>query len=570
MAERRQAAIVREAGGLGDATQCLSVCRAYKAAGYEVTYFILDWYENYVRHSPDVDRVVGVGFRERRGRDQMLDPKRFPYLLSTGIEFDEVVDLWCPVNYYERVCPGPVDKDRMELWFRAASVPFAGLGRLQFSAEEEKLVEGTVRGLLDWKTADDYVIVVPYATGRDRSWPPSRWRKVIDGLRARRQNVITFVDKPSLKRQFPFPQLGKVPFWVVAAVVKRAKLVLSVDTGPLHMAGMMGVPTIGLFGCTDGELTCNPYPRAHWIQGRVCGPCYYTVRRGWSPRCRKVGCRSMLQIKPQQVLDYVDRVLKNLPAERRAVDRSGLAVCTIAYNEPTLMRRWLEYYYDKADELVVVYGRVSKYPRVENDVTPNIVSQFPDPEHKIQLVARKVWDSKAAMQNAWLDRSRCGVIAYPDIDEYIDDVEAIREVFERGGVSSATLPFQHYYRDTDHVVVGGRFDTQVMRVIRRQHGFRFRGRFDRYEGPGGAYHKANSTPLSVIVHHYGYAKPLSEMRAKHVFYCARDNGVHRDNPNWFADEYPNEPGEKTRVVPVGTWCPLPPFRVCKENIKKLV
>jgi heptosyltransferase I len=42
------------------------------------------------------------------------------------------------------------------------------------------------------------------------------------------------------------------------ALLERATLVLSPDSGPAHMANAMGTKVIGLFACTDRER-CGPY-----------------------------------------------------------------------------------------------------------------------------------------------------------------------------------------------------------------------------------------------------------------------------------------------------------------------
>ena len=47
------------------------------------------------------------------------------------------------------------------------------------------------------------------------------------------------------------------------ALLERADLVLSPDSGPVHMANAMGTPVIGLFACTDRER-CGPYSDLRW------------------------------------------------------------------------------------------------------------------------------------------------------------------------------------------------------------------------------------------------------------------------------------------------------------------
>lgn len=48
----------------------------------------------------------------------------------------------------------------------------------------------------------------------------------------------------------------------LAALLGGARLMVANDTGPLHLAVALGVPTLGLFGATDGERT-GPYGSAH-------------------------------------------------------------------------------------------------------------------------------------------------------------------------------------------------------------------------------------------------------------------------------------------------------------------
>jgi ADP-heptose:LPS heptosyltransferase len=43
------------------------------------------------------------------------------------------------------------------------------------------------------------------------------------------------------------------------ALIKRASWVVSNDSGPMHLAAALGVPTLGIFGPTDPRLF-GPYP----------------------------------------------------------------------------------------------------------------------------------------------------------------------------------------------------------------------------------------------------------------------------------------------------------------------
>ncbi|OGT55610.1 MAG: ADP-heptose--LPS heptosyltransferase [Gammaproteobacteria bacterium RIFCSPHIGHO2_12_FULL_63_22] len=108
--------------------------------------------------------------------------------------------------------------------------------------------------LRNWR-ADRYAAVADHAAERG-------WRIAICGgrselerrtgdeiLRAMRHPAIDLIGKDTLKQ--------------LLALLERATLVLSPDSGPAHMANAMGTKVIGLFACTDRER-CGPYSDLRW------------------------------------------------------------------------------------------------------------------------------------------------------------------------------------------------------------------------------------------------------------------------------------------------------------------
>ena len=58
-------------------------------------------------------------------------------------------------------------------------------------------------------------------------------------------------------------------------VLAGARLVISNDTGPMHVAAALGVATIGIFGPTSPAWTAPLGPRAHHVATRApCAPCF--------------------------------------------------------------------------------------------------------------------------------------------------------------------------------------------------------------------------------------------------------------------------------------------------------
>lgn len=97
----------------------------------------------------------------------------------------------------------------------------------------------------------------------------------------------------------PVPVAISLPLGPLMALLRRAKFMVSADTGPLHLASALGTPVVGLFGPTDPARN-GPYSAGD-ISVRNPSNALTTYRRGasYSP--------AMLSITVEQVLDAVER-----------------------------------------------------------------------------------------------------------------------------------------------------------------------------------------------------------------------------------------------------------------------
>jgi lipopolysaccharide heptosyltransferase I len=84
------------------------------------------------------------------------------------------------------------------------------------------------------------------------------------------------------------------------ALTQRARLVVSGDSGPLHLASAMGVPVVGLYGPTDPERNgpWNPHDSACTIHYQ-CSPC-------WQRTC-PIGIQCMRKMEVDPVLAAVKK-----------------------------------------------------------------------------------------------------------------------------------------------------------------------------------------------------------------------------------------------------------------------
>jgi heptosyltransferase I len=83
-----------------------------------------------------------------------------------------------------------------------------------------------------------------------------------------------------------------------------SRIVVSPDTGPLHMAVGMNIPTIGLYGFSDPRR-CGPYRYRDLLIDK-----YNDYGEENSPITRATRKGKMGKITPQEVIDKIDLALK--------------------------------------------------------------------------------------------------------------------------------------------------------------------------------------------------------------------------------------------------------------------
>ena len=119
----------------------------------------------------------------------------------------------------------------------------------------------------DWNITRSYVILQPGSARQEKLWDPARWAEVIDhfglcndldlvltgGPSAHERAHIAAITKRA--RQKVIDVSGKTELLTLAALIAQAKLLVTVDSGPVHLAAATHTPQVILFGPT------NPF---HW------------------------------------------------------------------------------------------------------------------------------------------------------------------------------------------------------------------------------------------------------------------------------------------------------------------
>jgi ADP-heptose:LPS heptosyltransferase len=93
----------------------------------------------------------------------------------------------------------------------------------------------------------------------------------------------------------------------LAALLRRSALYVGTDSGPMHLASALGVPTVGLFGPSD-PVRFAPYRQPARVVRRdlPCSPC-------GKPVCRYRTVECMASIEVAEVLEAIGSVTRQAP-----------------------------------------------------------------------------------------------------------------------------------------------------------------------------------------------------------------------------------------------------------------
>jgi heptosyltransferase II len=132
--------------------------------------------------------------------------------------------------------------------------------------------------------AESVVAICPGSiNSRAKRWPPERFAALADRLIESHRKVLLIGSKDELDvsedvvrrmQNQPVVLTGKTSLDQITAVLDRADLIVTNDTGPAHIGAALGRPTIVIFGPTN-PLTTRPFaPDAEVLRHPPdCAPC---------------------------------------------------------------------------------------------------------------------------------------------------------------------------------------------------------------------------------------------------------------------------------------------------------
>ena len=153
--------------------------------------------------------------------------------------------------------------------------------------------------------------------GQSKRWPIPYWATLIDRLSREHVAQVVFSGAPDdlpliesvtgRMREQAANLAGKTTLPQLAALMQRADLLITGDSGPMHIAAAVGTPLIAIHGPTDPALSGPVSPYATILRSDIwCSPCYQAKD---SADCRFYTTQCMKNVTPNQVFDVVQKKL---------------------------------------------------------------------------------------------------------------------------------------------------------------------------------------------------------------------------------------------------------------------
>jgi lipopolysaccharide heptosyltransferase II len=182
------------------------------------------------------------------------------------------------------------------------------------------------RLFVDAGLSHEAVVVVIHAGSRNgvaKRWPSGSWSRFADELYQRTGARVILVGASSdaaiadtvvKGARFPIISLaGKTSVEQLIAVLERADLVASGDSGPLHLAAALGRPLLAVYGPTDPAIYGPHEPKGDIVLHRIdlpCSPCYTLASTAECPLGDPI-CMRLVSVS--QMVESAIRLLESAP-----------------------------------------------------------------------------------------------------------------------------------------------------------------------------------------------------------------------------------------------------------------
>jgi heptosyltransferase-1 len=163
--------------------------------------------------------------------------------------------------------------------------------RIPVSVTDQCAIDQLLEG--DGFRGGDLLAINPMAKWKTKLWEPELFAALGDRILQDFSCQIVFTgsqdDRPVIEnisskmKNRPLNFAGRTSLKALASLYGRCRVLVTTDTGPMHMAAAMGCSVVALFGPTS-PLRTGPYGSRHRVitSGAACSPCFKKTCDEWS------------------------------------------------------------------------------------------------------------------------------------------------------------------------------------------------------------------------------------------------------------------------------------------------
>jgi len=145
------------------------------------------------------------------------------------------------------------------------------------------------------------IAINPISRWQSKCWIPEKYAQLADYMIESMGAKVIFVGAKSdqenvnrilgLMKNKPISAVGETSLQELAALLKRMDLMVTNDSGPMHMAVAVDIPVVAIFGPTDPQLT-GPYGDNNFVLKKTtkCNTCFKKT-------CKYKYCMNLISVE---------------------------------------------------------------------------------------------------------------------------------------------------------------------------------------------------------------------------------------------------------------------------------
>ncbi len=218
-----------------------------------------------------------------------------------------------PIFYNYRVSHPPVEMHAVDRYLLIAKELGADISKRDFKINIPEKEKEYVASLISRIKKRPLIAINPSARWETKMWPMKRYAELTDTIGAKlkaqplligsMEDEVRINELSSMTKSKPLNLSGKTSLLQLAALLKKVDLLITNDSGPMHIAAAVGTPVVSIFGPTRPVRT-GPYGNGHVVlQSGL--PCIRCLKK----RCDDLKCMEAITVN--DVLTAVKGILKN-------------------------------------------------------------------------------------------------------------------------------------------------------------------------------------------------------------------------------------------------------------------